>query len=137
MSDEVAKESAEVKLFTREELKSRNKRTDAILIIHNGVYDVTKFLDEHPGGEEVLLEKAGQDGTEPFEDVSHSSDARSLMKKYKIGELVEADRIQSKAAFAPSWTNDQAQEQGNAWMAWLTPLLVGIAATIAYRYMFA
>lgn len=33
-------------LFTREELKSRNKRTDAVLIIHNEVYDVTQFLDE-------------------------------------------------------------------------------------------
>lgn len=102
----------EAKLFTREELKSRNSREDAILIIHNGVYDVTKFLDEHPGGEEVLLELAGKDATEPFEDVSHSSDARSLMKKYKIGELVEADRTQSKAAFAAQWNNDQKQEQG-------------------------
>lgn len=36
----------QVKLFTREELKCRNTRDDAILIIHNGVYDVTKFLDE-------------------------------------------------------------------------------------------
>lgn len=38
--------SEEIKLFTREELKSRNSREDAILVIHNGVYDVTKFLDE-------------------------------------------------------------------------------------------
>ncbi|XP_013187964.1 cytochrome b5 isoform X1 [Amyelois transitella] len=126
----------QVKLFTREELKARNTRTDAILIIHNGVYDVTKFLEEHPGGEEVLLEVAGQDATEPFEDVSHSSDARSLMKKYKIGELVEADRKQSKPAYAADW-NDQAQEQGNSWTAWLAPLLLGVAATILYRYMFA
>lgn len=37
---------------------------------------------------------------------------RSLMKKYKIGELVEADRTQSKAAFSPQWSNDQQQEQG-------------------------
>ncbi|XP_049887551.1 cytochrome b5 isoform X2 [Pectinophora gossypiella] len=127
----------EVKLFTREELKARNKRTDAVLIIHNGVYDVTKFLDEHPGGEEVLLEKAGQDATEPFEDVSHSSDARSLMKKYKIGELVEADRTANKAAYAPDWNNDQPQEQGNAWSSWLAPLVLGVAATILYRYLFA
>lgn len=34
------------------------------------------------------------------------------MKKYKIGELVEADRTQSKAAFAAQWSNDQKQEQG-------------------------
>lgn len=126
-----------VKLFTREELKSRCSRDDAVLIIHNGVYDVTSFLAEHPGGEEVLLEKAGQDGTEPFEDVSHSSDARSLMQKYKIGELVEADRVASKGGFAPQWSNDTPQEQGNAWSSWLTPLLLGIAATVLYRYLFA
>ncbi|CAB3259368.1 unnamed protein product [Arctia plantaginis] len=124
------------KLFTREELKARCTRNDAVLIIHNEVYDVTKFLAEHPGGEEVLLEKAGQDATEPFEDVSHSSDARSLMKKYKIGELVETDRIQSKNAFSPQWSNDQPQEQGN-WGSWLTPLLLGLAATILYRYLFS
>jgi cytochrome b involved in lipid metabolism len=35
------------------------------------------------------LEQAGNDGTEAFEDVGHSTDARELMKKYKIGELVE------------------------------------------------
>ncbi|XP_026727497.1 cytochrome b5-like [Trichoplusia ni] len=125
------------KLFTREELKSRCTRKDAVLIIHNEVYDVTKFLAEHPGGEEVLLEKGGQDATESFEDVSHSSEARSLMEKYKIGDLVEADRVQSKNAFAPQWSNDQAQEQGNAWTSWLTPLLLGVAATILYRYLFA
>ncbi|CAH4035246.1 cytochrome b5-like [Pieris brassicae] len=128
-------EKQEVKLFTREELKKRNTREDCILIIHNEVYDVTEFLEEHPGGLEVLLELAGQDATEPFEDVSHSSDARALMKKYKIGGLVEADRTQAKAAFAPQWNNDQPQEQGN-WSSWALPLLLGIAATILYRYLF-
>lgn len=44
---------------------------------------------QHPGGEEVLLEQAGNDGTEAFEDVGHSTDARELMKKYKIGDVVE------------------------------------------------
>ncbi|XP_063547154.1 cytochrome b5 [Cydia strobilella] len=129
--------SEDVKLFTREELKSRNTREDAVMIIHNGVYDVTHFLDEHPGGEEVLLEQAGKDATEPFEDVSHSSDARALMKKYKIGELVEADRTQTKGAYSPQWSNDQPQEQGNGWTSWLAPLLLGVAATILYRYLFA
>ncbi|KPI95305.1 PREDICTED: cytochrome b5-like [Papilio xuthus] len=126
----------EIKLFTREELKCRNTREDAILIIHNGVYDVTKFLEEHPGGEEVLLERAGQDGTDPFEDVSHSSDARSLMQQYKIGELVEADRTQSKAAFPQQWTNDTPRELGNAWSSWVVPLALALAATLLYRYLF-
>lgn len=48
---------------------------------------------QHPGGEEVLLEKAGGDSTEDFEDVGHSTDARQLMAKYLIGELHDDDKI--------------------------------------------
>lgn len=42
---------------------------------------------KHPGGEEVLLEQAGSHATEAFEDVGHSTDARQLMKTYKIGRI--------------------------------------------------
>lgn len=37
----------------------------------------------------MLLEQAGKDATEQFEDVGHSTDAREIMTKYKIGELAE------------------------------------------------
>lgn len=47
------------------------------------------FDFQHPGGEEILIENAGDDGTEAFEDVGHSSDAREMMKSYLIGELAE------------------------------------------------
>lgn len=42
---------------------------------------------QHPGGEEVLLEQAGADATESFEDVGHSTDAREMLQQYYIGEL--------------------------------------------------
>ncbi|CAM9291692.1 unnamed protein product, partial [Chrysoparadoxa australica] len=51
------------------------------------VYDITKYLDDHPGGAEVLLEVAGQDATDMFEDIGHSQDARETMKKYEVGVL--------------------------------------------------
>lgn len=44
---------------------------------------------KHPGGEEVLMEQAGKDATESFEDVGHSTDARDLMKEHLIGSLPE------------------------------------------------
>lgn len=44
---------------------------------------------QHPGGEEVLLEQSGKDASEQFEDVGHSSDAREMMTKYKIGDIAE------------------------------------------------
>jgi len=81
------------KVLRLAEVKEHNNGKSTWLIIHDKVYDVTKFLDEHPGGEEVLLEQAGQDSTESFEDVGHSTDARELMKDYYIGELHEDDRV--------------------------------------------
>ncbi|KAK3746773.1 hypothetical protein QZH41_013597, partial [Actinostola sp. cb2023] len=85
-------DEATTKEFTFDEIKHHNKAGGCWVVIHDCVYDVTKFLDEHPGGEEVLLEQAGGDATESFEDVGHSTDARVLMKNYLIGELIEEDK---------------------------------------------
>lgn len=41
MADEASK-----KTFTFDEVKDHNKAGDCWLVIHDGIYDVTKFLDE-------------------------------------------------------------------------------------------
>ncbi|XP_015181349.1 PREDICTED: cytochrome b5 isoform X2 [Polistes dominula] len=84
-----------VKYYTRAEVEKYNTAQSAWIIIHDKVYDVTNFVKQHPGGEEVVLEHAGKDGTEPFEDIGHSSDARAMMEPYKIGELVEEERTKN------------------------------------------
>uniref|UniRef100_A0A7N5K709 Cytochrome b5 n=1 Tax=Ailuropoda melanoleuca TaxID=9646 RepID=A0A7N5K709_AILME len=81
-----------VKYYTLEEIQKHNHSKSTWLILHHKVYDLTKFLEEHPGGEEVLREHAGGDATENFEDVGHSTDARELSKTYIIGELHPDDR---------------------------------------------
>ena len=43
------------------------------------VYDVTPFMDDHPGGGEIMLSAAGKDGTQDFEDVGHSPHARDCL----------------------------------------------------------
>ncbi|XP_030381649.1 cytochrome b5 isoform X1 [Scaptodrosophila lebanonensis] len=80
--------SKEITLAT---VKEHNKSNDLWIIIENKVYDVTKFLNEHPGGEDSLLSVAGRDGTKDFIDVGHSQDARNMMKKYYIGDLAASD----------------------------------------------
>ncbi|KAG1941470.1 cytochrome b5 [Pimephales promelas] len=82
----------EVKYYRLSEVEERNSFKSTWIIIHNKVYDVTKFLEEHPGGEEVLREQAGGDATESFEDVGHSSDAREMASSMLIGELHPDDR---------------------------------------------
>jgi cytochrome b5 len=41
----------------------------------------------HSGGEEVLLDIAGQDATEAFEDVGHSDEAREILEGLLVCEL--------------------------------------------------
>lgn len=76
MADQVS-----LKLFSLEEV-GKHKDTDSLWVVIEGlVYDVTKFIEEHPGGEDVLKEWAGQDATEAFLDVGHSSDV-SVSKEF-------------------------------------------------------
>jgi cytochrome b involved in lipid metabolism len=39
------------------------------------VYDVTSFLQNHPGGADILLSQGGKDATEAFIKISHSDTA--------------------------------------------------------------
>ncbi|XP_060525591.1 cytochrome b5 isoform X2 [Cylas formicarius] len=125
------------KEFTVSQVQEHNSKTSVWIIIHNDVYDVSSFLNEHPGGEEVLLEQAGKDASENFEDVGHSSDARELMVKYKIGTLVASERkpeIRKKADPA-SWGENTDSSQ-SSFKSWILPIALGLLATVVYRVYF-
>ncbi len=61
--------------------------------IYDHVYDLTTFLMEHPGGEDVLREYLGFDGTVAFRSVGHSTDALEMLNDYLIGILPKRERI--------------------------------------------
>ncbi|KIL70694.1 hypothetical protein M378DRAFT_95200 [Amanita muscaria Koide BX008] len=72
------------------------------IIIHGQVYDVTKFLPEHPGGPQAILNYAGKDATEPF-DTFHAPDALShLPSEAHLGSIPIIAEAKSK-------TKDQAR----------------------------
>ncbi|KAK9757723.1 hypothetical protein RND81_01G182200 [Saponaria officinalis] len=54
------------KYISEEELKTHNKRDDIWISILGKVYNVSKWVDQHPGGELPLLYFAGQDVTDVF-----------------------------------------------------------------------
>ncbi|KAI8080205.1 cytochrome b5-like heme/steroid binding domain-containing protein [Gilbertella persicaria] len=74
-------------LFSYEEISKHNNRADLWMVIDGKVYDITPFQDEHPGGEEVLIDEGAKDATAAFDDIGHSDDARDLLKKYYIGDV--------------------------------------------------
>ncbi|KAJ8573076.1 hypothetical protein K7X08_009587 [Anisodus acutangulus] len=112
-----------------------NKKDDCWL-----VYDVTSFLDEHPGGDDVLLTATGKDATDDFEDVGHSDDAREMMKKYFIGEI-DSSTLPAEPKYTPSPPTTASvgnqQGYGNLWMIlqFFLPLLI-LGAAIALRSLY-
>ncbi|XP_072948068.1 cytochrome b5-like [Epargyreus clarus] len=127
---------ADEKKFTRDEIALRNNKKDAVFIIENLVYDVTKFLDDHPGGHEVLMNVVGKDASEDFDDVGHSLDAKELMKKYLIGELVDEDKVVVKKR-QMQW-DDSATDAGSGGFlsSWKFPVVLGLLMTVLYTYLF-
>uniref|UniRef100_A0ACD5ZH32 Uncharacterized protein n=1 Tax=Avena sativa TaxID=4498 RepID=A0ACD5ZH32_AVESA len=75
------------KVYAFEEVRKHSDRKDCWLIMHGKVYDVTAFMEEHPGGDEVLLACTGKDATADFEDIGHSESAKEMMPQYCIGEV--------------------------------------------------
>lgn len=57
------------------------------IILHGQVYDVTKWLDDHPGGKFLLLAFAGQDATESWETIGHSPIAKRMLHDLHIGHI--------------------------------------------------
>ncbi|XP_018051268.1 PREDICTED: cytochrome b5-like [Atta colombica] len=62
------------------------------IVIHDNIYDVTDYMQQHPGGPELIDEYAGKDATSEFDEFGHSSDATKMLKKYLIGELEDEDK---------------------------------------------
>ncbi|ORX90038.1 cytochrome b5 [Basidiobolus meristosporus CBS 931.73] len=75
------------KIFSAEEVNAHNTKSDAWFCIEGKIYNVTNFIDQHPGGEEVILEQVGSDASEAFIDVGHSEDAKRILEGLYIGEL--------------------------------------------------
>ncbi|KXJ75384.1 hypothetical protein RP20_CCG011855 [Aedes albopictus] len=75
------------KQITLDEVSYHDTMQDCWIVLYDRVYDITGFLEMHPGGHDVLLEHAGRDGTIAFMGTGHSKAAFASLKMYEIGEL--------------------------------------------------
>ncbi|KAJ8534577.1 hypothetical protein K7X08_016305 [Anisodus acutangulus] len=126
----------ETKVYTLAEVSQHNNAKDCWLVISGKVYDVTKFLDDHPGGDEVLLSATGNDATDDFEDVGHSSSARAMLDEYYVGDIDSAT-IPTKTKYTPPnqphYNQDKTSEFVIKLLQFLVPLIIlGVAFGIRF-----
>lgn len=81
------------------ELNLHNKKDDCWVSIHGHVYDVTDFIDSHPGGADKLLKFAGKDATRGFR-MQHNEGylERFLGEEKYRGELLVPEKDKRKSA---------------------------------------
>jgi L-lactate dehydrogenase (cytochrome) len=79
-------------------------------MIQGQVYDLTKFIEAHPGGEQAILEHAGKDATETFQTLHPPDAIQTLPAEMLLGpvdpttlpepeekELTEDERMRENA----------------------------------------
>ena len=73
--------------YTIKEVSRHNTEDDCWIIAKNNVYDVTKFINIHPGSKNAILKHAGQVCDIDFD--FHSKNAKKIWSKYKIGKILK------------------------------------------------
>jgi cytochrome b involved in lipid metabolism len=78
------------KSYTLAQVSAHKDATSCWTAINGGVYDVTSWIDQHPGGREAILSICGKDGTSAFTN-QHGGQARPAaeLASFKIGVLAK------------------------------------------------
>ncbi|GAX77909.1 hypothetical protein CEUSTIGMA_g5351.t1 [Chlamydomonas eustigma] len=88
----IHKKSRVFKIYTREEVAKHCSRDDAWVIIkdketgEDRVYDVTDYVEEHPGGDSILSH-VGSESTEGFHGPQHPATVFVMVEDFLIGRL--------------------------------------------------
>lgn len=76
--------------YTMAQIATHNDKTSCWTTIQGGVYDLTAWITEHPGGQKAILSLCGIDGTKRF-DQMHGGQSRpeQELATFKIGILAQ------------------------------------------------
>eukprot|EP01117_Protostelium_nocturnum_P014443 TRINITY_DN5492_c0_g1_i3.p1 TRINITY_DN5492_c0_g1~~TRINITY_DN5492_c0_g1_i3.p1 ORF type:complete len:142 (+),score=56.82 TRINITY_DN5492_c0_g1_i3:76-501(+) len=131
-------------LVSMAEVAKHNRKGDAWIVYNGKAYDVTNFMENHPGGEDAIMGLVGTDVTVEFDEIGHSDMAVSQMADFLIAEMDPLAKVvdaPSSAKAAPTPAKRYTVEPKNVRneeSSLLVPLLAvaaGVAATVAYFYL--
>ena len=86
-------DKSKLKVYTVEEFIKHNNKESCFVLIDKYIYDVTKFLTDHPGSYKILFKCCGKDCTKGYADKgigeSHSKKSHGMRDKMIVGILKE------------------------------------------------
>jgi cytochrome b involved in lipid metabolism len=98
-----------------EEVAQHSTRDDCWIAVEGGVYDVTDFMEVHPGGIGMLKMVAGKDATQHFQEMHRPEILTTIGAAYRIGALEGSVPNEAQSAGAePSVTPSLDMEDAEA-----------------------
>eukprot|EP01059_Diplonema_ambulator_P007505 TRINITY_DN16971_c0_g1_i1.p1 TRINITY_DN16971_c0_g1~~TRINITY_DN16971_c0_g1_i1.p1 ORF type:complete len:189 (+),score=40.23 TRINITY_DN16971_c0_g1_i1:234-800(+) len=70
--------------YTPAQVTSHNTLDDCWIVVNHSVYNITPFVNQHPGGTRILQQYAGRVATTSFNKI-HSKKAKTMLNRYLIG----------------------------------------------------
>ena len=91
--------SKRVRIYTEEDVAVHRSASSCWLSRNGKVYNVTQFINDHPGGDDIILKHAGKDvtlamaGKEGEGEHEHSGAAYDMLAEYQVGKLGTQENI--------------------------------------------
>lgn len=124
-----------IRPVSSEELRKHNTRKDAWLAIRGKVYNVTAYMDFHPGGVDELMKGVGIDATKMFDDVHAWVNYEQLLAKCLVGPLRTTATLNLTTDTKPTKKKDAKLSPTSAIGSFLAPQMIKLvqATSLANR----
>ncbi|KAE9579275.1 hypothetical protein CGMCC3_g4805 [Colletotrichum fructicola] len=98
-------------MLSIDEVATHNSRNSCWIVVSGHIYDVTDFLDDHPGGAGVILRYAGKDATEEYEPIHAEGTIEThLPRDKRLGPVIQSPTAEKKKSQYPDQSQGQATE---------------------------
>ncbi|KAL8715310.1 MAG: hypothetical protein Q9225_006417, partial [Loekoesia sp. 1 TL-2023] len=100
---------AEPKLLSTEEIAKHNTAKDLWIVVDGQVWDMTEFAPEHPGGIGIILQYAGHDASQSYNELHAPSLLPKTLTTSKLIGTLDTSTISDSWAKPPPQKNPKVQ----------------------------
>ena len=123
--------SKRIRIYTTSDVLQHNSESSCWVTYRGKVLDVTSFIMDHPGGEELIVKHAGKDVENAMKDAEeheHSESAYDMLSEFLIGRLGAGENVVSDDwvatdDFSPEDTDEAADYEKNQFLDLRKPLM--------------
>ncbi|KAJ6179324.1 hypothetical protein N7519_009785 [Penicillium mononematosum] len=92
---------ADHRLLSVRQISEHKTPDDCWVVVDKQVWDVTDFLEEHPGGSAIILKHAGRDATKAYSEVHAPSVMKNNLQPEKFKGVLDESTIDAEWAKPP------------------------------------